>query len=180
MERTSGTDRPRDHEHLRRQQLVLETAGAGGWTARLEVALDPGIVRSRSVDVLLTRTRTREIAVVEVWDWLDDIGAAVRSSDAKVETVRSRLAVEEPSTRPWTVAELWILRGTRRNRGLVASFDAVFATRFPEPSNAWLMALTCPDARMPSRPGLLWTDVTGTSLVTRRARTTGQRNGPTG
>ena len=53
IERASGADRPRDFEHLRRQQLVIAAALAGGWVAKLEVAVDPAVQRSRSIDVVL-------------------------------------------------------------------------------------------------------------------------------
>ena len=104
VEMAPGADLPRDHEHLKRQRLVIETARRGGWLPDFEVAIDSLAVRSRSVDVLLARRATNEIVVVEVWDWLADVGDAVRSSDAKVASVRRRLG-GRPATPP-TVTEL--------------------------------------------------------------------------
>jgi transcriptional regulator with XRE-family HTH domain len=181
IERASGADRPRDFEHLRRQQLVIAAAQAGGWVAKLEVAVDPAVQRSRSIDVVLAResalNSTRETVVVEVWDWIDDVGAAIRSSTGKVAAIRAALP-RGSDDGGQAVGELWVLRGTRRNRALVASFEAVFASRFPESGRSWMAALTSPDISMPMRSGLIWTDVPGTRLLVGRARGT-MRNGPT-
>jgi hypothetical protein len=73
-----GAERPRDYEHLKRQQLVIETARSGGWIAQPELLLDPDAARSRSVDVAMLRPSRREAAVVEVWDFFGDVGAAKR------------------------------------------------------------------------------------------------------
>jgi transcriptional regulator with XRE-family HTH domain len=166
VERVPGADRPRDFEHLRRQQLLIELSKVGGWIARFEEPLDRGRTLSRSVDLVLRRPPRREVVVVEVWDWLDDIGEAVRATDAKAAQVARQIAAERrPGEAAWWVTGLWVLRGTRRNRGLVDEFRAVFETRFPASRHAWLAALTRPDRPMPATPGLLWTDVRGRHVL---------------
>ena len=178
LEATSGAELPRDMEHLKRQRLVIETARLGGWRPGFEVPVDPLAARSGSVDVLLTQPTTGETVLVEVWDWLADVGEAVRSSDAKLAAVRRRMgeggagASDESS-----VQQLWVLRGTRRNRDLIAEFEVIFDARFPGSSAAWLRALTEERARVPDDAGLLWTDVRGSRLVVRRRN--GARDGPT-
>ena len=87
LEGTPGADRPRDHEHLRRQELILALAAPGGWDGTPEVAVDRATIRSRSVDVLLSRRGRLETAVVEIWDLFDDVGASMRSFDGKVAAV---------------------------------------------------------------------------------------------
>jgi hypothetical protein len=71
------------HEHLKRQRLVIEIARRGGWRPSFELAVDPVSARSRSIDVMLVRPATNEIVVVEVWDWLADVGDASRSSGGR-------------------------------------------------------------------------------------------------
>ena len=67
FEAAPGAQLPRDIEHLKRQNLVIATAAAGGWHAEPEAALPGDGPRPRSIDVLLTRAVRREAAVIEVW-----------------------------------------------------------------------------------------------------------------
>ena len=160
LERVPGTSLPRDYEHLKRQQLIVETARAGGWRSMVEQAIDPDWDRPRSIDVLLQRDARSEIAVVEVWDFFDNVGAAFRGLDAKI----TRLS------RPPTgqVAGLMVIRGTRRNRRLVHEFRTLFRARFPGSSAVWFAALTDPRRPMPAGRGFLWTNVDGTRLLIAR------------
>jgi transcriptional regulator with XRE-family HTH domain len=159
LERRPGADLPHDLAHLRRQSLVIQLASRGGWTAQPELAIDEGVLRSRAIDIVLTRAHRREAVAVEVWDLLTDVGAAMRSLDGKVATLGRRLA-----NPPWAVRGFWVVRGTHRNRNLVAEFRPVFAARFPASSAKWLMALADPTTAMPGQDGLCWTDVSGTRL----------------
>ena len=166
LERVPGANSPRDLEHLRRQRLVIELASRGGWTAQPELAIDEGVVRSRAIDIVLSRSQRQEAVAVEVWDLLTDVGAAMRSLDGKVATLGRRL-----TNPPRAVRGLWVVRGTHRNRGLVAEFRSVFAARFPASSAEWLRALADPTTAMPGQDGLCWTDVSGTRLLAwRRSR----------
>jgi hypothetical protein len=176
LEATSGAELPRDIEHLRRQRLVIETARRGGWLPGFEVPTEPFAVRSPSVDVVLTRPPAKETVLVEVWDWLADVGEAVRSSDAKLVAVRRRMGGAGDGTGEPLVEQLWVLRGARRNRELVREFGAIFETRFPGSSARWLRALTELGTRPPAGPGLLWTDVRGRTMIARRR--VGTRDGP--
>jgi transcriptional regulator with XRE-family HTH domain len=176
LERVAGADLPRDLAHLRRQGLVIELASRGGWTAQPELAIDEGAIRSRAIDVVLTRPLRREAVAVEVWDLLTDAGAAMRSLADKTHGLDRQLArVNGPDPR-WIVRGLWIVRGTNRNHGLVAEFRSVFAARFPASSAEWLRALADSTTAMPGQDGLCWTDVSGTRLLAWRR----SRDGPVG
>jgi transcriptional regulator with XRE-family HTH domain len=164
IEQVPGASQPHDMEHLKRQDLVIRTANAGGWRAQPEAMLVDDGRYARSIDVLLTRSARREAAVVEVWDLITDGGAAMRGLEAKVRSTRERVG---PG---WRVQGLLVVRGTQRNRGLVASVRAVFATRFPASSVAWLRALRDPTIGMPDADGFAWTDVAGTRLIDARPR----------
>ena len=174
LEDVPGTDRPRDYEHLKRQQLIIELAGRGGWLAIPELAIDPAWTHSRSVDVLLERPSTREAIVVEVWDFFDDVGAAVRGLDGKVGALSQRHATAEAAAgtpeSTWHVRGCFVVRGTRRNRTLIDEFGAIFRTRFPGSGDVWLAALVEPERPLPPHDGLLWTDVAGTRLIPARLR----------
>jgi hypothetical protein len=163
LERAPGADVPRDIEHLRRQNLVVEAAAAGGWEPDPEsaVAGDP-LPRPRSIDVLLKRFARREAVVVEVWDLVLDGGDAMRGLDAKVLATRERLGDG------WHVEGLLVVRGTQRNRALVAGLRALFAAKYPAPSRACLRALGDTDATLPTGTGFAWTDVAGTRLLAAR------------
>ncbi len=124
LELAPGATAPRDIEHLRRQSALIELSAGGGWTALPELAIDLGAARSRAADAALVRAATGEAVAAEIWDWFDDVGAALRGLDAKVSMLERRLTSgrsgELGATRDWQVRGLFILRATRRNAGLVA------------------------------------------------------------
>ncbi len=162
FEAASGASLPRDHEHLKRQNLVIATASEGGWIAEPESALPGDGPRPRSIDVLLTRPARREAAVVEVWDLVLDGGLVMRSLEAKVLATRDRLG---PA---WRVQGMLIVRGTQRNRTLIGGLAALFAARYPASSHVWLRALRDGAVPMPEAAGLAWTDVSGERLTPAR------------
>ena len=171
LEGVSGAGLPRDLEHLRRQSAIVDRAAGGGWSAAPEMPVTRG-GSSRVIDVLLTRTTRREAAVIEVWDLLLDVGAAFRSFDEKLAAVRMRFP-------GWSVSGAWVLRGTRRNRGLVAELAPLLAARFPGDGRAWLAALDQPTCALPPAAALLRTDVRATVLGPWRPRGRANRRAPT-
>jgi len=157
-----GSELPRDIEHLHRQELVLRIARAGGWRATPEHPIDLEAWRSRSIDVFLERDRdgTRETVVVEIEDFLADVGSTFRGLADKVMGVR-RTAGSDPGR----VAGLLIVRRTNRNRAIVAELGEIFATRFPAPSRGWLAALTTTSKPMPLVDGWLWSATDASRLA---------------
>jgi hypothetical protein len=105
------------------------------------------------------------MAVVEIWDWFDDVGEALRSLDGKVAAAARHTAQDGRRA-----SGLWVVRATRRNRSLVAELHAVFAAKFPGSSRAWLRAFAEPNAAMPPQNGLVWADVHATRLFGARLR----------
>jgi len=168
LEHAPGAERPRDIEHIRRQNAVIEAARRGGWTAHPELAIDAGVVRSRSIDVALVRAAKHEAAVVEIWDWFDDVGAGLRGLDARKTALRARLNDED---RVWRVGGLYVIRDTRRNRALVRELGAVFAARFPGSSRGWRRALTSEgdDHPMPVLDAYVWSNTDGRLSAVSRA-----------
>jgi transcriptional regulator with XRE-family HTH domain len=172
LERAPGASLPRDIEHVRRQNAVIKIATPGGWAPMPEFRLDQDARWSRSIDVALVRRATAEAVVVEIWNWFDDVGGALRGLDGKVAALRDHL---DPSVE-WTVRGLFVVRDTRRNRQLVTELGPVFGARFPGNARTWLRALTDPAQRLPEGDGLLWSDRAGTSL--RASRLPGLGPGP--
>lgn len=154
LEGASAAEPPRDAAHLRTQELLLRTMAKGGWSATPEAA-----VGSTAGDVV--GRRRAEVALAEVWDWLDDVGAAFRSWDRKLE----RLAAAQPGR---SVSGCWVLRATRRNRQLLAEHRHVFRSRFPGSGAAWGAALEDPARQMPPDAGLLWVTVRGDRIYPAR------------
>ena len=116
----------------------------------------------RSADVGLADNRTRRLTIVECWNTVGDVGAAVRSSVRKV-TEAEALAAARWGTERQPVGLAWVVRATARNRALLARYPEVFARSFSGSSRAWLMALTTA-SRSPIQPGLVWCDVNATRL----------------
>lgn len=157
-----GSELPRDIEHLRRQELVLRIARPGGWRATPEQAIDPEAWRSRSIDVLLERDRegVREQVVIEIEDFLADVGSTYRNLADKVTAVRRAAGPDQER-----VAGLLIVRRTNRNRATVAELDEMFTARFPAAPRSWLAALTSTDEPMPTADGWLWSATDASRLM---------------
>ncbi len=163
LEEIPGAARPRDNVHLKNQELVARLTTAAGWEVKPEAALATRVDRSPAADLLLERRR--ESALIEIWDWFDDVGAAFRSWDRKLDQVdrlRAARGMEEG------VSGCWVVRATRRNRSLVRDHRTLFRARFPASSAAWLAALTSPEGLVPGAAGLLWVAVQGDRLFPAR------------
>lgn len=158
FEHAPGATPPRDIEHLRRQASLIELSASGEWRPLPELALDAGVARSRSADVVLLRLERREAVLTEIWDWFDHVGASFRSLDSKRDGLATRLAREYPGE--WTVRCLFVVRRTRRNERLLGELRPLFFARFPGSGVEWLAALSMPARDLPSDDGLLWSTST--------------------
>ncbi|MBI2763977.1 MAG: helix-turn-helix transcriptional regulator [Chloroflexi bacterium] len=167
IEARPGSDLPRDIEHLRRQELLVRIAQSGKWKAAPEQPIDPDARRSRSVDILLRREGRSEpeIAVIEVEDFLADIGQVFRRLADKVAVVRRNALAADGTGRAPRVAGLLVVRHSRRNHQLVEELAELFAARFPASGRAWLAALTSESRPMPAVDGWLWTTSRGDRLT---------------
>lgn len=162
IEARSGSQLPRDIEHLRRQSLVAGVAARGGWAVHAEHPIDPLAQRSRSIDLLLERRRGTELelAVVEIEDWLADAGAVFRGLGDKVAAIRRAGTGRS--------AGLLIVRRTRRNRATITELEAVFLSRFRGSSSDWMRCLEDPGRAMPAHDGWLWSSTYGDRLIVPR------------
>jgi transcriptional regulator with XRE-family HTH domain len=172
LERASAADEPRDAAHLRVQELLLRTSAAGGWRGVPELAIDDAARGTRFLDLALTRAfgHLREVAVIEVVDWLPDVGASLRDWTRRLARTDQRatatLTLDDPHTgRPVVpiVGGCWVLRATHRNRHIVSDHRLVFRASFPGSSTAWLRALS-ENSPIPNEPALLWVSVNGQRL----------------
>ena len=113
------------------------------------------------MDVAQRDDRYRVLILNEIINRVDDVGAAKRDSDRKVDEVRQHaIATTDP---PYRVASCWVVRATAVNRVLVARYPNVFESAFPGSSRAWVRALV-DGADPPIEPGLVWADVAGARL----------------
>jgi len=166
LKQTSAASAPRDAVHLRNQELVISVALRGGWQSAPEAPIDRDARTSRFGDVVLRRGST--YALVEIWDWFDDVGAAFRDFDRRLGALdRYSVAKMRSDVRP-VVGGSWVVRATHRNRLLLAEHRNTFRARFPGSGNAWLATLTRADAAMPSAPAVLWVSVGGDRLFPAR------------
>ena len=139
---------PLDAGHLAAQELVLRLAAAAGWHGRVEVPSDP-LEPRHSTDLELTAP-TGRIVLLEIWNRIDDLGAAVRSSDRKLADVARRTGSDAQSC--------WLLVDTAANREIVRRYPAILRSRFPGSSQSWTAALTGA-APLPTQPGIAWIDI---------------------
>ena len=132
-----------DAGHADAQELVARIATVGGWRPSFEVPDDP---RAPSGSTDLRIDRSGSFALIEIWNRVDDFGAAVRSSDRKVARAGAR------------TQSLWLLSDTAANRAIVRRYPTVLRTRFPGSSSGWIRAVTAGGA-LPVGPGLAWVDL---------------------
>lgn len=135
-----------DAGHLAAQELVARLATGAGWNVRFEAPDDP---RAPAGSTDLRLERTDRLALVEIWNRFDDLGAAARSSDRKLAEVRR----SHPGA-----AVVWLLADTAANRQIVRRYPAVLRARFGGSSASWVSSLT-EGSDPPSEPGLAWVDV---------------------
>lgn len=139
-----------DAGHLAAQELMLRLASQADWQGRFEAPSDPGAPRY-STDIELSRAGGR-IVLVEIWNRLDDLGAAVRSSDRKLADLEHRRPRAE------SVLSCWLLIDTSANHDLVRRYPSILRARFRGSSAGWVDALMT-GATAPMHPGVAWIDV---------------------
>lgn len=161
-------EEPADAGHLRMQELILRLGRATGRTTTFELPTRPADA-SASADVGLGDRAHRTLILVECWNTIGDIGAAARSTARKVAEAEQLAVVRGGDGDAWRVASVWVVRATRRNRGLVARYPEVFAARFPGSSVGWVRALTSA-AAPPDLAGMVWCDIAATRLSAWRRR----------
>jgi transcriptional regulator with XRE-family HTH domain len=144
---------PRDAGHLAAQELVLRLAAVTRRTARFELPTRPANP-SHSVDVGELDLLNRVLILIEIWNRLDDIGAATRATDRKV--VEAATLTMAPGS-PLRVASCWILVDTAANREIVRRYPAILRSRFRGSSAGWVRALV-DGSPPPAEPGIVWAD----------------------
>lgn len=155
-----------DAAHLAIQELVIRVAKPAGWEVQLEAKI-PAWESNRSIDVRLVDRQERRIVIVECWNTFGDLGAAARSSNAKVRDEQAHAVAMAGGGEPFDVGLVWVIRDTQANRELVAKYANIFDARLPGSSSGWLRAITT-RGPMPTRPGLVWCDVRAMRLFARR------------
>jgi hypothetical protein len=149
-----------DAGHLAIQELVLRLGRAHGHVGGFELPTRPA-EPWRSIDVVLRSDEAHRMICIECWNTIGDIGAAARAS------ARKAAELEQMAVGRWgpeaRVGLVWVVRSTRRNRDLLATYPEVFAARFPGSSRDWVVALT-EGREPPSAPGIVWCDINATRL----------------
>jgi len=120
---------------------------------------------ARSIDVGIRDDRRRTLIAIEIWNRMDDLGAAIRGFDRKMAEAGALAVAIANGMEPFRVASCWILRDTVANRRLVARYPAILGSRFPGSSLAWTRALTDRGHLIPPDPGLLWASSDARRLV---------------
>jgi hypothetical protein len=120
--------------------VVLALAERHGRRADFE--LPSGTSRpGRSIDVALRDDAARSIIVVEIWNRLDDVGAAARSRSRKAWDADGLAVLAGRDGPPYRVSICWLLVDSVANRRLVARYPAILRARFPGSSAHWAHCL---------------------------------------
>jgi transcriptional regulator with XRE-family HTH domain len=163
---------PRDAGHLAAQELVLGLARSQGRAASFELPTRPADP-ARSSDIGLRDDAIRTLILVEIWNRLDDIGVAARSTDRKVAEASAPAAFAGGDGAPYRIASCWLLVDTAANHRLVATYPEILRTRFPGSSEGWARALA-EGAAPPIEPGIAWVDPRARRIRPMRLRVTGR------
>jgi hypothetical protein len=123
-------DEPRDAGHLAAQELVLRLARQHGRRADFELPTRPADP-ARSTDVAIRDDAARALILVEIWNRLDDLGAAARATNRKQAEAEGPAVLAASDGSPYRVATCWLLVDTAANRQLVARYPEILETRFP-------------------------------------------------
>lgn len=148
--------------HLRIQEHILKLARASGRTGTFELPTRP-LDPSRSADVGLRDASHATRILVECWNTIGDMGAAVRATQRKV----AEAAATWPDDR---IASVWVVAATAANRALLARYPHVFDATFPGSSRAWVHALSA-GSEPPREPGLVWFHAAAARLTEHRRAT---------
>jgi hypothetical protein len=160
-------EEPADAGHLGLQELILRLGRSTGRRRTFELATKPADP-IRSTDVGLIDDTQRRLILIECVNSFGNVNAAIRSADRK-RAEADGLAIAIGNAEQYAVHQVWVVRATRRNRHLLASYPEIFATRFPASSRGWVEALTLAKTP-PAGAGLVWCDVAATRLFEWRAR----------
>jgi transcriptional regulator with XRE-family HTH domain len=170
-------DEPRDVGHLLAQELVLRLARQSGRRADFELpsrSSDP----TRVIDVVIRDDTSRAMVIVEIWNRLDDLGAAVRSTSRKQVDAEGLAVVAAGDGSPYRVASCWLLVDTAANRRLVARYPEIFMARFGGSSIGWVRSIVN-GAAPPTDPGVAWIDTRMDRIIPMRRRRTDASDGRT-
>ena len=161
-----------DAGHLAAQELALRLLSAGGSgrgrQASFEAPTRPSDP-SRSADICIRDDARRTIVIAEIWNRLDDLGAAARATSRKVADAEALAVVAGGDGPAYRVVVGWLLVDTAANRRLVARYPAILRARFPGSSIDWVRALT-DGTDPPAEPAIAWVDVRAGRLVPMRLR----------
>jgi transcriptional regulator with XRE-family HTH domain len=121
-------ERPADAGYLEIQELILRLARSSSTGAIFELPTKPLDPR-HSADVGLRDETRRVLTLVEAWNTIGDLGAAIRSTDRKQADGRE-LAIMLGGDFPYRVASVWVVRATSANRALVGRYPETFDRGF--------------------------------------------------
>ena len=121
-------EEPVDAGHLAIQELVMRLGRATGRSRQFELSTKPAD-HGRSTDVGLIDDDERCLILVECVNTFGNVNASIRSSDRK-RVEAEGLAIALGRGEPYAVRTCWIVRATRRNRQLLATYPELFANRF--------------------------------------------------
>jgi len=162
---------PRDAGHLAAQELVLGLARKHGRRGDFELPTRPADP-ARSIDVALRDDTARAMIVVEIWNRLDDVGAAARATTRKTADAEGPAVLAAGDGPPYRVAICLLLVDTAANRRLVARYPETLESRFPGSSLGWVRCLA-EGLPAPNEPGLAWIDPRSARIVPLRHRRVG-------
>ncbi len=147
---------PADAGHLAAQEWIIGRALEHRRDPSFELPTHPAS-NAPVADVCLRDDPQRTLAFLEIWNRLDDLGAATRASDRKVADAATLAAIAGADADPYRVAVGWVLVDTAANRRLVARYPAILRVRFPGSSVGLVRALT-DGGPFPGTPAIAWFD----------------------
>ncbi len=159
---------PRDAGHLAAQELVVGLARRHGRRADFELPTRPSDP-SRSIAGALRDDGARALSGGEIWNRLDDVGAAARATSRKSVEAEGPAIVAAGTGAAYRVALCWLLVDTAANRRLVARYPEILQSRFPGSSLLWVRCLV-EGSPPPDEAGIAWVDPSSGRIVPLRFR----------
>lgn len=116
------------------------------------------------IDVVIRDDVARVIVLAEIWNRIDDLGAAMRSTIRKATEAEGLAVLAAGDGTHYRVATCWLFVDTAANRRLVGQYPQVLRARLPGSSLGWVRSLV-EDSAPPPEPGMAWVDTRAGRIV---------------
>ncbi len=156
-----GTAGRVDRFRRRAVDHLADIAEAAGGSVRSEIVIDAqrGVLTTVFGRRTFARTGRQELAIIRIWDVVDDVSSALGRFDDLVTSQR------DEAVGAVNVSGAIVVRRTTDARYRLRSQSAALGGRFQDTGASWISTLRRPGFPMPQEASIIWIDATATRLI---------------